>query len=163
MDNKIKSIQILRGVASTSVVYYHIGMSPNFGAFGIDLFFVISGFVMSLLLTYKTMKSPWKFYIKRIIRIVPLYYLFTTITLTLTLIKPDLFNSTTFDLLNFFKSLLFIPYIKEDGTLHPFLPVGWTLNYEFFLFLHFHFIAIEIKIFFSFFNILVNNIFFNMY
>lgn len=126
--HEFKSIQILRGVAATSVVYFHIGASPNFGMFGIDIFFVISGFVMSLLVANRQTASA--FAISRLTRIVPLYWILTTTLLILATINPSLLNSTTADLQNYIKSILFIPYFKENGALHPMLVVGWTLNFE---------------------------------
>ena len=134
-NNNIQSIQILRGLAALSVVYFHITIVdrsiiflPIFGSYGVDIFFVISGFVMSLIVFNG--EKPKDFALNRIARIVPLYWILTTALLLLTAIKPNLLNSTTFNLINYAKSLLFIPYFKENGALNPLLAVGWTLNYE---------------------------------
>jgi peptidoglycan/LPS O-acetylase OafA/YrhL len=124
----LKSLQILRAVAATSVVYYHIGTIPVFGSFGVDIFFVISGFVMAMVIANG--QSAYTFAVSRLTRIIPLYWVLTTCVLLLAAIKPDLFNSTTANLTNYLKSIFFIPYFKENGTLTPMLNVGWTLNYE---------------------------------
>jgi peptidoglycan/LPS O-acetylase OafA/YrhL len=128
----LQSLQVLRAVAATSVVYFHIGAVPEFGSFGVDIFFVISGFVMAMIITGG--QSPYTFAISRLARIVPLYWILTTGLLLLAAVKPELLNSTTADLGNYLKSLFFIPYVKENGLLRPMLHVGWTLNYEMFFY-----------------------------
>jgi len=139
---ELKSIQILRAVAAISVVYSHIAYSlyapiprpiPAFGLFGVDIFFVISGFVMAMVVAKG--HSARSFAISRLTRIVPLYWILTTCLLLLAATKPELLSSTTINLLNYLKSLFFIPYFKENGSLTPMLTVGWTLNYEMFFYL----------------------------
>lgn len=131
-DKNINSIQILRGVAATSVVYWHIDAIPSFGSFGVDIFFVISGFVMALITS--TNQNPVKFLTDRISRIVPLYWVLTSGFLLLIALYPHLTNSTTFNIRNYFKSIFFIPYFRENGKMFPLLFVGWTLNYEMFFY-----------------------------
>lgn len=130
--NNIKSIQIIRAIASTSVVYYHIGSIPIFGSFGLDIFFVISGFVMAMVI--EDGQGSKIFAINRISRIIPLYWILTTCLLIVSYVKPEILNSTTANIENYVKSILFIPYFKENGALHPMLAVGWTLNYEMFFY-----------------------------
>lgn len=132
MSRELQSLQILRAVAASSVIYYHAGAAPVFGSFGVDLFFVLSGFVMAKILTAPS--SVLNFALGRLARIVPLYWALTTGLLLLAALKPDLLNSTTANLGNYAKSLLFMPYFKENGTLRPMLAVGWTLNYEMFFY-----------------------------
>ena len=132
LNGNLKTLQVLRALAATSVVYFHIGADPVFGSFGVDIFFVISGFVMALLISNG--QSPGTFAINRVTRIIPLYWILTTSVLILASIKPELLNSTTANLTNYIKSLLFVPYFKENGALHPMLAVGWTLNYEMFFY-----------------------------
>jgi len=131
-NGNLQSLQILRAVAATSVVYCHIDVNPDFGTFGVDIFFVLSGFVMAMVIAGG--QRPWDFAASRIARIVPLYWLLTTGVLALAAWKPALFNSTTANLPNYLKSLFFVPYFKENGELHPMLAVGWTLNYEMFFY-----------------------------
>lgn len=119
-------------MAATSVVYSHIGVNPDYGQFGVDIFFVISGFVMTLIV--ENGQKPATFLLKRVLRILPLYWILTTCLLILAIIKPELLNSTTANFTNYVKSIFFIPYFKENGSLSPLLALGWTLNYEVFFY-----------------------------
>jgi len=123
----IYNIQFARAIAAMLVVYAHIGVPGcTFGHFGVNIFFVISGYIMTMICH----RNPERFFARRIVRIVPLYWLITLAVFALSFIKPDLLNSTTPSWPNFLKSIFFIPYVKENGELHPMLDVGWTLNYE---------------------------------
>ena len=128
-----KSIQMLRAIASTMVVYYHISVIPVFGSFGVDIFFVLSGFVMAMIV--QNGERPLTFLINRITRIVPLYWILTTGVIIIAMAKPELLSSTTANATNYLKSIFFIPYTKENGALNPVLAVGWTLNYEMYFYL----------------------------
>jgi len=131
------SLQMLRAIAAISVVYLHIvhpypNLFPIFGKFGVDIFFVISGFVMALVISKGQSSSI--FAISRISRIIPLYWMLTILVFLLALIKPSLLASTHADVTHLILSLFFIPHFREFGTLHPILAVGWTLNYEMFFY-----------------------------
>ena len=103
IQHDFKSLQFLRAVASTSVVYYHIGSYPVFGSFGVDIFFVLSGFVMALLIDKK--QDILEFSIGRISRIVPLYWIFTLILFFVIFIFPHLAPLSEISLNALFKSL----------------------------------------------------------
>jgi exopolysaccharide production protein ExoZ len=103
-------------------------MGTTFGSFGVDLFFVLSGFVIAM--ASEKNVGAIQFAINRITRVVPLYWLMTTILLMVVILRPELFNSTTASIPNYLKSIFFIPYFRENGQLQPMLGVGWTLNYE---------------------------------
>ena len=71
----------LRGIAIITVIVYHYSTGLyifDFGWMGVDLFFVLSGYLLTgrLYPFLDDKKIIWKFYLNRIIRIVPLYYLF---------------------------------------------------------------------------------------
>jgi len=77
--NYRKDIQIMRGIAVLLVVLYHLGFSGfQSGFLGVDAFFVISGFLMTVLYNHNN-KS--EFYVRRCRRLLPAY--FATIFLTL--------------------------------------------------------------------------------
>jgi len=123
------SIQILRAVAACTVVYLHTFTAPVFGLFGVDLFFVISGYVMCMIVDSRNPR-PAVFLMDRITRIVPLYWVVTTMLLVVAWVAPGLMGSTVADFGNYLLSLLFIPHFREDGQVFPLLMVGWSLNYE---------------------------------
>jgi exopolysaccharide production protein ExoZ len=128
---RLNSIRILRAVTATTVIVHHVLIQGGraFGEFRVDVFFVLSGFVIALALEAGT-TSVREFVVSRVVRIVPLYWLATLLVFFGALLRPDLFNSTTADIHELLKSLFFIPYRKESGNIFPMLFVGWTLNYE---------------------------------
>jgi exopolysaccharide production protein ExoZ len=140
----VVGIQYLRAFAAMSVVWFHaLRASPEilqrlndsyFAGTGVPLFFVISGFIM-VMTTAKGM-SPSKFMELRIIRVVPLYWLWTLFLVALTLIAPHMLKRVHPTPIMVVKSLLFIPYVSPDfdGMVAPVLLQGWTLNYEMFFY-----------------------------
>ncbi|CAJ0605547.1 unnamed protein product [Cylicocyclus nassatus] len=77
-DNKRADLQGLRGVAILFVLVMHLWPSSyRLGFVGVDIFFVLSGFLMAKILLEKkfTTWSVWRFYTRRFKRIVPLYML----------------------------------------------------------------------------------------
>ena len=132
LQNKIDSIQILRFLAAFSVMMVHLPLF-GFGAWGVDIFFVISGFIMM----YVTESNERSFLVKRIIRIVPLYWMLTLGVFSIAIFFPNLLNNTSANLEHLIKSLFFIPFDK-NGTGHfPILFLGWTLNFEIIFYLLF--------------------------
>lgn len=137
----LKNLQGLRGVAALFVVLAHVTqlMGGNlaqvfsFGIYGVDLFFVISGFVMVYTTTLSQATSG-QFFGHRIIRIVPLYWSATILVFGVAYILPTALKSTDTDPINLIKSLFFIPYMKKGGVIQPVLFLGWTLNYEMFFY-----------------------------
>jgi exopolysaccharide production protein ExoZ len=129
---KIVSLQGLRALAACLVVLYHI-RAIQIGNFGVDIFFVISGFVISLVA-----EVDGKYFLaKRLFRVVPLYWLATLGAYVMAMFLPDLFNHPSADIAPLLKSLFFIPYQKWDNMIVPILPQGWTLNYEMFFYVIF--------------------------
>ncbi len=135
----IGNLQALRAVAALLVVFVHLEgflaslhLKP-FGHGGVDLFFVISGFIM----VYTTRNRPVSaldFMTNRIIRIVPFYWFMTISVFGIAVIAPTLLQSTSTDPVQLGKSLLFIPFKKANGLFHPVLFLGWTLNFEMFFY-----------------------------
>jgi len=125
----IASIQVLRGLAALLVVGFHL--TPRFavGSAGVDIFFVISGFIMGMV---GKNERPTQFLIKRLSRIAPLYWL---VTATMCLgAMMGLFRGFTFNSRTILLSSLFIPYFNPQGKIWPLLVPGWTLNYEMFFY-----------------------------
>jgi exopolysaccharide production protein ExoZ len=131
-------IQYLRAVAALSVLLYHVLLHwlpqyiTHYYVFsgGVDIFFVISGFVMWGV-TAGREGGSWSFFRKRLKRIVPLYWIVTTVMLAIMLAKPSVLLHSRFDVVHVVTSYLFIPWVHPvSGTFYPLLIPGWTLNYE---------------------------------
>jgi len=129
---ELQSIQALRAIAATSVILVHIPFIGK-GAFGVDIFFVISGFIIC----YISSLNSDNFLLKRVFRIVPLYWLGTFGVFLLALVVPAWLNATTANFTDLAKSLFLIPYKREDGGTFPMLFLGWTLEYEMFFYFAF--------------------------
>lgn len=126
--DKLDSIQMLRAIAALAVVFFHIPLFRN-GDWGVDIFFVISGFIMAMV----TSHSGSYFFTKRVIRVVPLYWLGTLGVFAVALVLPSLLDNTTAHVPGLLKSLFFIPYQKGEYV-QPLLYLGWTLNFEMFFY-----------------------------
>ena len=75
--------------------------------------------------------GAWReFVTRRLVRIVPVYWFFTTLLAVVALALPSALQKATVEPLHLFLSYAFIPHLGPAGSLHPFLEVGWTLNYE---------------------------------
>ncbi|MET0519910.1 MAG: acyltransferase, partial [Burkholderiaceae bacterium] len=101
------------------------------GSHGVDLFFVISGFIM-VYTTYGRATEPGRFLLRRFLRIAPLYWLVTLAILLIALLLPQLLKSTVIVPAHVLASLAFVPMQSPafPGYLWPLLVPGWTLNYE---------------------------------
>ena len=150
------SVQILRGVAALAVVFFHVsemliqytdghGLFSRFsslwytGAAGVDLFFIISGFVMvqSTRGMFAQPGASKAFLRRRLVRIVPLYWLYSLIMLVLVLL-PFTLREQIFSGIYTIKSFLFIPAFNPASGLDvPLLAPGWTLSYEMYFYLIF--------------------------
>ena len=116
------SIQYLRAFAALAVVAQHTGHTRGMGQVGVDIFFVISGFIMWMVTQRES--TPGDFLLHRAIRIWPLYILATLVMLT----------QAPWAGWQLARSLLFIPYLNASGKAWPLLLQGWTLNYEMFFY-----------------------------
>lgn len=151
MTRQLAGIQYLRGIAAMMVAYVHVALQMptnevsftggqyfDVGRFaaGVDIFFVISGFVM--VATSRSL-SPLEFARRRLVRIVPLYWFIILAFAGIGLTAPHLFAHTHITAAALIKSLLFVPYsnIDQSGFLFPMIMQGWTLNVEMFFYLLF--------------------------
>ncbi len=139
-----RSVHYARAAAALMVVVFHIHtttslMRPDADAVawlkgGVDIFFVVSGFVMVKATTDKAI-SPLDFFKRRCQRIIPLYWLATVVTMA-TIDGEWLFK---------LGSMLFVPMANpQSGAWQPVVEPGWTLNYEMFFYLLFA-ISLTIK------------------
>ncbi|UPY38521.1 acyltransferase [Sediminicoccus sp. KRV36] len=143
----IRSIQYLRACAALMIVIYHLGVPfsragytgpwPAGLAHGVDLFFIISGFIM-VIATQDRGVTPGLFLLRRLLRIAPLYYALTGFTLLVAALRPQLLQSFIFEWPHVIASVAFWPMINPaTGETTPVLIPGWTLQYEMFFYLLF--------------------------
>ena len=126
---RFDSLQVLRAVAALAVVTFHCHWT-GVASFGVELFFVISGFVIC----HAAARDPRHFLARRAARVVPLYWLATFGVTAVALVAPALVSATHATGPNLLRSLAFWPYRREDGADMPMLFLGWTLNYEAFFY-----------------------------
>jgi peptidoglycan/LPS O-acetylase OafA/YrhL len=133
------NLNALRAFAALCVVFYHItseaglDLGINIGTRGVDIFFVISGFII----TYASSRSAEQFFTRRLIRIVPFYWAATLAVFAIVAVLPNLFRSTKPDLVQLICSLFFIPRETDYAGLFPTLILGWSLNYEMYFYVAF--------------------------
>ncbi|MEN7530442.1 acyltransferase [Cupriavidus sp. DL-D2] len=136
----LNNIQILRALAALAVVMFHVigiskvyGLSTSlvriegWGDCGVDVFFVISGFVMVYTQDRKH-RTASEFFKERLLRIVPIYWLLTFAMIALLFVVPAAFRDDDRGLLHIVSSLLFVAGVALDRM--PVLYVGWSLEYE---------------------------------
>lgn len=153
-SNKIDSIQIMRAIAALMVLFAHFitdaikynKINSSFYILkpfllkGVDIFFFISGFIITLL--YLTKNDTLATFIKkRGIRILPTYYIFTLLAFGMWIIKPTFFNNSVGNRTDILASFLLMP--SKPEYLHL-LSVTWTLCFEIWFYLFF---AISIAFF----------------
>ena len=159
MRQRLYSIQLLRAFACLSVIISHaigragrvddiqmpelISIYPEiviFGHFGVDLFFIISGFIMYLVHSndFSVQGAPRKFIVSRMIRVVPIYWLLSLVALITLYFFPSLFSyREEIEVFWVLGSFLFFPSSTSYGLDSPLIGVGWSLNYEIFFYLCF--------------------------
>lgn len=129
------SIQVARAIAAVIVVFQHLewalpASSPvvrrtpewlSFGYAGVDIFFVISGFIISLVID-QSAPSPRRFISRRITRILPMYWLFTIAWVALAWVGTHEAPTAS--------KLIASVFIFPQRDL-PVLGVGWSLEHEF--------------------------------
>jgi exopolysaccharide production protein ExoZ len=137
---EIVSIQQLRGIAAFGVLCFHAcskaGLAFGTGAAGVDIFFVISGFIMWTI-SVRAPMGPGGFLLRRAVRIIPLYWLASLALVGAALAAPTLFPGVRAEPSHVLKSLLFLPHLDPAGQAYPVIAAGWTLNDEIFFYLLF--------------------------
>ncbi len=147
--HNLNLIQVLRGIASLLVVFFHATVNSQeitgkeffggfflFGGAGVDIFFVLSGFII----TYTSLKGlgqPGKlfpFMRRRFVRIFPAYWIIISLFLLIQILLPS-FYTTHYSFMpgNFVSTYFLFPgHTMVNG-------VSWTLSYEIFFYLLFSF------------------------
>ena len=146
---KLYSVQFLRAFAALLVVYCHsidlqikyseslqqsFAFLPDFGAIGVDIFFVISGFIIAFIgHDLNGSQAAMQFLKKRFVRINPSYYLFSFLMFWPLLVHNDLKVS----LKGLVKTAIVLPFEFGDRAWWPILGVGWSLSFEWFFYILF--------------------------
>jgi peptidoglycan/LPS O-acetylase OafA/YrhL len=146
------SVQVLRGIAAILVVIYHcyflmterLGAGSGYieravGSFGVDLFFVISGFIMVVSSrNLATRADGWRVFLsRRFLRIVPLFWIVLTVKIIGTFASPAVLIHARPGIVNIVCSYLFLPSKDATGEIRFVLDVGWTLTFEMLFYLLF--------------------------
>jgi peptidoglycan/LPS O-acetylase OafA/YrhL len=136
-------LQGLRAIAASAVIVDHamnalivrglldVGLRPAawlLGWMGVALFFVISGFIMIRTAAngFGSAATARTFLRRRIVRIVPLYWVATAIYTVLRGVAGEGVRSDAL-----IRSLVFLPYrAGTEPVMRPIVGQGWTLNYE---------------------------------
>lgn len=137
----VDGVQYLRGLAALLVVVFHLG--SKFGELtggdahldtfksGVDIFFIISGFVIVYSTRCGTSLTPWNFMVRRLLRIAPLYWATTLGFIAVLLVLPQVVKTSRLDWMHALSGLLFLPARNPvGGAVLPLITVGWTLNLE---------------------------------
>ena len=137
-----EGVQALRFVAALLVVlthsrFYareHLDASLSVwggGAAGVDLFFIVSGFVMTVTAAPFEVSGGWRFFaVRRLIRIVPMYWIATTLMILSIVVVPGAARQAGLTPWSVVASYLFLPVRNPSGDVAPVLGVGWTLVFE---------------------------------
>lgn len=134
---QIDSLQMLRALAVSLVAWTHLCQAfsrvstadiPSAGIFGIDIFFVISGFIMARIILESTSKpglaTSWTFLRRRLIRIYPIYWFYAI----LTAIRVGHTHTSVWP---YVPSLL-LPPVPQWPRI---IDLGWTLMFEMFFYI----------------------------
>ena len=143
----VPSIQFLRAVAALMVLTLHVANVVNVyggyvfpysytGAAGVDIFFVISGFVITYI-TRSGLVSPLDFIVRRLIRVAPAYWFYTTVTLVIVILISTSSADPNFNTWHTVMSYLFLLSENNDNEVGTLLGMGWTICFEVYFYLLF--------------------------
>jgi peptidoglycan/LPS O-acetylase OafA/YrhL len=139
--NYIKEVDGLRAIAVVLVVLFHLNLPFSQGGFiGVDIFFVISGFLISSIILHDLQNNKFSFqnfYFRRIRRIFPVLFLVLIVTLIFSFIflHPSSFHLFIFSVISstlFFSNFFFwtkTGYFNELSLENPVLHT-WSLSVE---------------------------------
>jgi exopolysaccharide production protein ExoZ len=137
---QIDGLQILRAVAVLLVAWLHSSewlypfsgkALPNFGVYGIDIFFVISGFIVSSVVLRNTGQpgapAMWTFLLRRLVRIFPIYWVVALLRVV------RLVHSHQFQLRGYLPALFLLPN-PHSSEMRLLVDFSWTLMFEMFFY-----------------------------
>ena len=139
---RIEILQFLRACGAFSVFLSHyladfnIAYNNLSGQLGVAIFFIISGYLLIERTDYCDLNG---YFLKKIVRIIPLYWLLTCVVIIIGLKNPQLLHTSVISLKAIVKSLFLIPdQVQNTGYVLPILPIAWTLYYELYVYVMFY-------------------------
>jgi peptidoglycan/LPS O-acetylase OafA/YrhL len=142
-------IDSLRGIAAVLVLLYHSVMSPlnhvlvdtlphwyvqaiSYGHLGVEMFFVISGFVIAYALRHTTLtpSSMGRFIVRRQIRLDPPYWVLVFVTLAIAAAEHRLSRTSNVVVANTWDVALNLFYVHRITGAAEIVGVAWTLCIE---------------------------------
>jgi peptidoglycan/LPS O-acetylase OafA/YrhL len=140
--SRLDRLEMARGVAATLIVLFHataivqtpayLGVPPlggifSAGGFGVDFFFVLSGFII-MHVHARDLGVPGRigpYLRKRITRIYPPFWAALAFVVPVYFLKPDFGDGTETNPARLLTSILLLPFPEA-----PVLPVAWSLRHE---------------------------------
>lgn len=143
---RLLSVQGLRGLAVVVVILVHLhhtearfvnspgwlGAWNSIGIAGVDIFLVVSGFVITYLAMnhFGDVQHVKAFAYARVTRLYPMYVLLTLLLVPVFLIAPTLFGSAEGHQVSLWRSIFLVPDVRL-----PLIPVAWTLHHEMYFYI----------------------------
>lgn len=152
---RFQTVDALRGLAALAVVFYHVQGALNRGDqawfpeplrrlaggghFGVNVFFVLSGFVIARSVRDGSMTLGYlgRFTLRRSIRLDPPYWSAIALELILIMLGRALFPSLTTPIPSLSQVLAHLVYLQDILGYGHLIPIFWTLCYEFQFYLTF--------------------------
>ena len=144
---RIYSLQGLRGLAVLGVVLFHMtSVEQKYGGgdrllpavldffqLGVDLFFIISGFVMVIVSRgrFQDRRQTRRFLFNRVARVYPTYWLYYALTLAVVWVQPSWVNASHGD------SSLLLSFLLLPNDKVLLVMVAWSLLFELWFYLVF--------------------------
>ncbi len=150
----LKPLTSIRGIAALVVVLYHLRESfprvlalswaPVHGELAVDLFFVLSGFILTHVYNQEftiTIRSAMRFYIARLARIYPLHLVTLLATLLAVSVSPSIAASFRADFFGLKAFILNLFLVQNWGLVDiSWNAVSWSISAEWFMYLWFPFV-----------------------
>lgn len=164
-SRRLEFLDGLRGVAALGVIFFHFNgtlkdhgvfVVPAFidflcelGHYGVQIFFVLSGFVIAYSLRHEKISSRFclRFFLKRSIRLDPPYWLIIAFMLLLSFMGSVIFNKGGEPLATPFQVLMNLLYLPDFLQIPRILPVAWTLCIEIQFYMSFVFLLLTYQFF----------------
>lgn len=143
---RLIGVQGLRGLAVLLVILVHLhhteerfvsgaawlGAWNSLGIAGVDIFLVVSGFVLTYLALgrFGDAQHVKAYVYARVTRLYPMYMLLTLLLVPVYLAAPELFNTTEGHRVNMWRSVFLVPDVHL-----PLIPVAWTLHHELYFYI----------------------------